>query len=110
MADGFGRVCAVLRFAAILISLCFLAIGTGAAEFAHNAQHTREDAAAQKSSGNAPIHNDANCAVHAQLHMPVLAGGWVPLLICLGLFIAFLTELPPAFIPRPTFTCIDCRG
>jgi hypothetical protein len=35
---------------------------------------------------------------------------WVPTLICLGLFVAFLTLLDKPLISRPVPVRIDCRG
>ena len=105
------------RIASISLLFGFLVLGTGLFEHLHNREHAREDArllamadsdAAHKPK--APVHNDSNCEVHAQLHMPTIAGGWVPLLISLGIFVAFLTELAPRLTPQRTFTRVDCRG
>ena len=39
-----------------------------------------------------------------------LSVGWVPLLICLGLFVAFLTLLTPQLASQRVAIRIDCRG
>ena len=105
------------RFPAFIASICFVLLGTGALEYLHNLEHEREDAAqmaiarvAGKPVQEAPRHDDSNCSVHAQLHLPTLPAAWVPLLICLGVFVAFMTELAPALAPQRAWLHIDCRG
>src|SRR5438309_1115066 len=116
------------RIVALILAAAFLALGTGGLEYLHNLAHAREDAAAAaavlgpgsigSTSGAsddspaqpAPLHNDANCVVHAMLHAPLLTGGWVPLLVCLGLFVAFLTQLTPPVLSRRPLVRIECRG
>lgn len=105
------------RFAAILLLLCYTALGSGAAEYWHNAEHASEDAAliqAARDSGSpldrVPLHDESNCPVHAQLHLCCMAVGWTPLLICLGLFIAFLTLLPSRLPIQRLALAIPCRG
>lgn len=109
-------VLAVRRTPAILLLLCFAALGTGAAEYLHNLQHAaedrREDAVAL--SLGQPIehhhHDETNCDTHAQLHIALFITNWVPLLVFLGLFVAFLTLLDTPLIPRRQPVRIDCRG
>lgn len=111
------------RVAAILLSVAFLALGTGALEYLHNLDHKREDAqrATATAAGvsqagshshhdHAPLHTDTNCETHAQLHMPTLSMGWVPLLVCLGLFVAFLTLLASEPVSHRPLLRLDCRG
>ena len=105
------------RFAAILLLLCYAALGSGAAEYWHNLEHAMEDAAllqAAKDSGtpldHVPLHDESNCPLHAQLHICCMAVGWAPLLICLGLFIAFLTLLPLRLPIQRVALTIPCRG
>ena len=104
------------RFAAILLIGCFVGLGSGALDYVHDLAHANEDAqqdAICKKMG-LPIlphrHDETNCDVHAQLHMPLLAAGWMPILVCLGLFVAFLTPLILPLIPRLLPARIDCRG
>ena len=68
------------------------------------------DRAAGRPERNAPVHDESNCPVHAQLHLPFIAGGWVPLLVCLGLFVAFLTLLPASLVSHRPPLRPDCRG
>ena len=105
------------RFAAIILVLFYAALGSGAVESLHNAQHASEDArvlAAAHDAGttpHSPVHHDENnCPVHLQLHLSVMAVGWVPLLICLGLFVAFLTELPLSLPAQQRRVVLPCRG
>ena len=94
----------------------FIALGSGLIEYAHNAEHAREDAAIAEARGHPdpgaplPIHNDSNCPVHAQLHAPALSQPVITLLIFAGLFVAFVTQLatPLASLRMPAR--IDCRG
>jgi hypothetical protein len=109
------------RLASILLLLWFAALGAGLLEYVHNLQHEADDARAAallaratspagQHAPAAPTHDDTNCPIHLQLHMPLLAAGWVPLLVCLGLFVAFLTLLAPRLISHRCPARIDCRG
>jgi len=107
----------VQRFAAIVLVLCYAALGSGVAERWHNAQHAAEDAVALSAArdaghplSHAPIHDESNCEFHCQLHISVMAVAWVPLLICLGLFVAFLTMLPVRLPVQARRVVIPCRG
>jgi len=106
----------VNRLASHLLLFVFLALGSGAAEYVHNLQHAAEDAredaiaAATGQQSQEHHHNESNCAVHAQLHMPLVVIGWVPILLSLGLLIALLTLLAKPLIPRAMPVRIDCRG
>ena len=104
------------RWASILLLLCFLGLGTGVLEYFHNLDHALEDAqvdAAAKAAGlpvNQHHHDDSNCETHAQLHLPYIAAGWVPILVCLGLWVSFLTLLDTSLIASLIPARIDCRG
>ena len=103
------------RIAAVILIICYALLGSGAVERWHNAQHAIEDAAGMVSGSsqapqNSPLHTDWNCAFHAQLHLASMAVGWVPLLICLGLFLAFLTLLPVRLSPPRVVMALACRG
>ena len=83
----------------------------------HNAQHAVEDAralTAAREAGNPldhlPLHDDSNCPFHAQLHLSFMAAGWTPVLICLGLFVAFLSLLQRSLAPQRVLVRIACRG
>lgn len=105
------------RFATILLVLTFMTLGAGVMESLHNHVHAIEDAAVDVAAHAAglpdkqhPVHDESNCEFHAQLHVPLLVTAWVPLLILLGLFVAFLTLLASSPISHRFFLLIDCRG
>lgn len=105
------------RFAAILLLLCYVAVGSGAAEYWHNAEHAAEDAVLMKAAADSgtplvpiPLHDESNCPLHAQLHICAMAVGWAPLLICLGLFVAFLTLLASRLPVQRLALAVACRG
>jgi hypothetical protein len=107
----------VRRIAALILVLCYLCLGSGTLEYWHNAQHAAEDArmAALSSESGAPLdhlplHNDFNCPIHARLHLPLISAGWIPTLVFLGLFVAFLTTLGPRLAAQRVIGRIDCRG
>ena len=108
----------VLRYlAAIPLLLCFLMRGTGGLARLHDLQHAAEDAAhaaAAEAAGQphheAPHHDTSNCDLHAQFQLPVIASSHVPLLVCLGLFVTFLTLLPSRLVAYHALARIDCRG
>ncbi len=104
------------RLASILLLFTFLGLGSGAMDYLHELQHAREDAIADaraKAAGR-PIfphhHDESNCETCAQLHIQFVFVRWVPTLICLGLFVAFLTLLDTPLISRLAPARIDCRG
>lgn len=109
------------RFAANLLVVCFLALGTGALQFVHELGHLLEDreenaaalAAAVANHAVPPAHehhDEDNCQICAQLHLTYISGGWTPVLVCLGLFVAFLSLLDTPLIPRLLPLRLDCRG
>src|SRR5215210_6031086 len=101
--------------------MSFTLLGSGALEHVHNRDHAARDAAGvthahpgqhagRPDPAPASGHDESNCDVHAQLKAPLLAGGWVPVLVCLGLFLAFLTLLSPRLTPQRVPLRTDCRG
>jgi hypothetical protein len=115
------------RIAAMLLIGSFLALGGGALNFAHNLQHVHENDAAVHSTaahrhGGTPHetpgsdhhhHHEpspADCFVHGLLQAPLLSVGYVPLLVCLGLFVAFLTLLAQRPAAVRLIDRLDCRG
>ena len=88
------------RAATILLITLFAALGSGAMLHVHN-----DDAAAHGEQ-----HDEQNCLVHALLGGPMLADGVTSLLVCLGLFVAFLTMLASQPALAKVLTRLDCRG
>src|SRR6476661_2347519 len=100
----------VKRGIPVLLILCFGALGSGLLRYAHDAVHAlqdgretapvfssnRTDATRAPAPTPAPRHHDeTNCDLHARLSAPLMSASVVPVLVCLGLFVAFLSLLPP---------------
>ena len=107
----------VHRIAAAILVLCYIALGSGAVERWHNAQHAAEDAAVVAAAVKAkvpvpviPTHDDGNCLIHAQIHLSTAVVGWVQLLVLLGVFVAFLTLLPVKVAGVAPLFALACRG
>jgi hypothetical protein len=105
------------RFPSILLVAVFLAIGTGGLEYLHNLDHQRLDSQQADlttkdglPSHPSPLPDDNHCKIHAQLHQPVSVTAWTPLLVLLGLFVAFLTLLAPDPVSHRPLLRLDCRG
>jgi hypothetical protein len=107
------------RVGAAILLLCFLGLGSGALRFAHDAAHRQHDARLEHAARAAGIpiepkdhhpHDESNCDLHALLNAPLALTNETPLLVQLGLFVAFLTLLstPVARLRLPAR--IDCRG
>lgn len=101
----------------ILLVMCFAALGSGAVGQWHDLEHAREDAAiaalAREASlpEPAPVqHDESNCSMHARLQSPMVSIAWVSLLVCLGLLVAFLTEIAPAPVSHRFTLQLTCRG
>jgi hypothetical protein len=95
------------RLSAIVLIGLFLALGSGGVEYLHNLDHAHEDA---RSRTPHQQHDESNCVLHAQLRAPLLSAAWVPLLVCLGLFVAFLTLLVEQPVIHRPLNRLACRG
>jgi hypothetical protein len=124
------KLLSVRNAASYALLITFLLMGTGALEYLHNWAHELEDRLEDQKEAVAealaapPLppnmhripmqrqheHDENNCEVHAQLHMAIILYSWTPLLIWLGIWIAFLSLLAVPLIPRPLPERIDCRG
>ena len=110
------------RAASILLLLCFVGLATKSLSHLHDLDHRQQDAArsAEAAAASLPApdephhhhhhHDESNCDLHAQLQLPIIAVGWVPLLVCLGLFLAFLTLLPASRVDQRQPVRVHCRG
>src|SRR4051812_42535033 len=99
----------VRRWSGIFLLAGFLALGTGLLENLHLRTHLLEHAAQAQGDQNSD-HSDDACELCVTLHLPALSAGWVPVLVCLGLFVAFLTLLTSRIAPQRVALRIDCRG
>ena len=106
------------RFNTILLLLVFGALASGVLEVWHQQQHDLEDRVAvaeflRTHPGQSPVepeHDDDNCEFHRAMHAPIVSAGFVPLLICFGLFVAFLSQIAPELVPQFAILTCDCRG
>jgi hypothetical protein len=105
------------RVSSIILILAFLALGSGATEFLHNAQHAAEDARSAIAQGPehspdspVPAHDDSNCAVHLQLHLPALPAYVPPPALFVGLLIGLISVALPRVSSFRAPVLIDCRG
>ena len=100
------------RLPAILLLITFAALGSGLVENLHLRTHQMQDTAADHARPDAPHPGDGDggCELCANLHVGRISAGWVPILICLGMFVAFLTQLSPRLAPQRVAARIDCRG
>jgi hypothetical protein len=121
LSRGLRRILAtVRRLPPILLLVAFVALGSGLLEDLHLRTHLRERAASAvaaakrvspSASPSAPDRDDdSTCELCAHLHLPRVSTGWVPLLVCLGLFVAFITQLAPRLAPQRVAVRLDCRG
>ena len=104
------------RISAILLVVAFIGIGSGALSWVHELAHAAEDsrmAAALPTDagdrGKVP-HSENNCNLHAILRAPLASTHWVPLLVLIGLFVAFVSQLSPSLVSHRLLDRIDCRG
>jgi hypothetical protein len=107
------------RVSTALLLLCFLGLGSGALRFAHDAAHARDDARLESAARSAGLpvpthdrhpHDESNCDLHALLNAPLALTHVTPLLVQLGLFVAFLTLLTTPVTHLRLPARIDCRG
>ena len=105
------------RLTCIFLLFAIAGLGSGLFEYLHHLSHEREDAQAIAAAARegqpapaVPVHDESNCPIHRQLHLPTISIGWVPLLVLLGFFVAFVTELAPPLVSQRRFFRIDCRG
>jgi hypothetical protein len=109
------------RVAPIVMVVVLVAWGSGALQALHEHAHALEDRAAALQDhdrdpdhpgepGKAPFHDESNCEVHAMLRAPIVSAGPVLVIICLGLFVAFLTMIEPPIGSRRVPLRCDCRG
>ena len=97
------------------------ALGTGMLQALHEHAHELADASAHDHDHDhdhdaphdhpaPPHHDETTCELHALLRAPIVSAGPVAILICLGLFVAFLTTVEPPLASRRVPLRCDCRG
>lgn len=103
------------RIIGALLLAIFAATQSGGLNYLHLQEHL---AARQSTSLRITLtipwpvdrHDERTCAVCMTLHMPLAAAGYVPLLICFGLLLAFLSLFNPRPVTPPAFEWIESRG
>ena len=101
------------RLPAILLLVAFAALGSGLLEDLHQRTHVMQHAAAAKAGTDAAGQDRGDgdgCELCANLHVARISTGWVRILVCLGVFVAFLTPLAPQWASQRVALRIDCRG
>jgi hypothetical protein len=97
----------------LILVVAFCALATGLPQYLHLREHAieHERAAAAPGSHHDDHDDDGDrCELCVQLHMPAISAGWVPVLICTGLFVAFLTLLATRLAPQRVIVRLACRG
>jgi hypothetical protein len=108
---GAHNLAVVRRWPSILLLVGFLALGSGLVENLHLRAHLLEHAGDAAAAPEQHDHNDGeDCGLCILLHLPALSAGWVPVLVCLGLFVAFLSLLSSRVAPQRVALRVDCRG
>lgn len=97
------------RATGIFVLLAFAALASGGARYVHELHAHHHDAAHHESEPT-PSHDESHCLIHALLKLPMLGGGFVPLLAFVGLFVAFLSLMPTPVRSRRPILRLDCRG
>ena len=106
------------RAAAILLLASVGALGTGLFGRLHAAVHPHERAGRLPSTACAdgPDHHphdpedDSDCRIDLLLKAPVTSFSSVPVLVLVGLFVAFLTLLSQPLVSTRVPSRLDCRG
>lgn len=104
------------RIAAILLLASFAAMSSGLMGYLHHhfeyEQQARSQSLARSWSQppDEPGHDESTCTICMTLHAPVMSAGYTPTLIFLGLFVAFLTQLPRSFTSVRVPLTLDSRG
>jgi hypothetical protein len=103
----------VRRASGFLLLMAVFFAGSGLAGYLHELDHLsgRVPPSVSRILGvSEPGHDESACSICLNLHAPALAGFTVALLICVGIFVAFLTQLAPHLVSQRALARIDCRG
>jgi len=103
----------VQHVAGFILLTAFFFAGSGFASYVHQLDHLGVAASTSptKVLGTAEAgHDESNCSICLNLHAPAVAAAIVVTLICLGVFVAFLTQLAPRPESQRALSRIDCRG
>lgn len=114
-AASVGILSDVRRVGLIFLLVSFVAMSSGLMGFLHHIEHSAGNRSelSGRSWTAAPDgvgHDEANCAVCMVLHAPLASAGYVPILVSLGLFVAFLTLLSGSLTSLRLPLTVECRG
>jgi hypothetical protein len=98
----------VRRLLVVILFLFQFAIATGAMSYVHELLHG--DGQGRVDHAVEQMHDESHCTMHEALVAPTIFTPWVPLLVALGLFVAFLTEIPRSVVSLWPHFRLDCRG
>ena len=103
------------RITGILLLASFAVSQTGWLNYLHLREHlgTRRAVHARMTVTvpfPADDHDERTCPICTTLHMPLASAGYVPLLVCFGLLLAFLSLLKPRPAAREAFAWVESRG
>lgn len=98
------------RLGASILVLAFAVLGSGLLLHVHNAAHAAEHAHHGEDAHHDVPLDTSTCDLHGKLTLPMLSAGFTPVMVALGLFVAFLTQLTPAWNSAFAHVRLDCRG
>ena len=104
---------AMRRLPALVLMLAVAALGSGALRYVHELEHAARGAQHHHEEPANPPHGDGedtNCFLHAKLNLPMLSGGYVAVLVCVGMFVAFFTSPAALVLCRRPVLLLDSRG
>jgi hypothetical protein len=105
----------VQRLGRIFLLVSFAAMSSGLMKYLHELEHLSRpgvQAAGMHFSQtpSKPAHDENDCAICMTLHAPLSFTGYTPVLVFLGLFVAFLTLLPRPFTSVRLPLVLESRG
>ena len=101
------------RLPALVLMLAVAALGSGALRYVHELEHVARGAHHHHEEPASPPHDhddDSNCFVHAKLNLPMLSGGYVAVLVCVGTFVAIVTSPADLVLCRRPVLLLESRG
>jgi hypothetical protein len=98
------------RLTVVLLLLAVAAFGSGALRYVHELEHVDRAAHERDDDGHHEHDDGSNCFVHAKLNLPMLGGGYAPVFMCVGTFVATFPTPPVPVLSRRPVLLLDSRG